>query len=225
MAPTKGESVMSDVSALLGRMDAEFASLDRSIKEFQQEQVQAHQAREQRMEKFQTVCDQLKAVWKPRLEALAAKFSERVQVKPTISRGQKSARFSFQSPLADIALTFSVSTDFDVKNVYLDYDLHLLPILMKYEPHQRMEFPLDKADPTAVGHWFDDRIIDFVKTYVALHQNQYYLRGKTVSDPISGTQFPKYAAAETLQLDGETYYFIGAETRREFQKEKALPVT
>jgi YHS domain-containing protein len=216
---------MSDVSALMSRIDAEFASMDRAIKDFQQEQVHAHQAREQRMEQFQKVCSQLQAVWKPRLEALAAKFGEKVQVKPTVSPAQRSAKYSFKSPLADIALTFSVSTDFDVKNVYVDSDLHLLPILMKYEPHQRLEFPLDRPDADAVGKWLDDRIVDFVKTYLALHQNQYYLKGKTVSDPISGTQFPKYAAAESLDYQGQTYYFIAADTRREFQKQKGLPVT
>jgi len=216
---------MSDVSALLGRIDAEFASMDQAIKNFQQEQVHAHQAREQRMEQFQKVCDKLTQVWKPRLEALAAKFGEKVQVKPTITPAQKSAKFSFKSPLADIALTFSASTDFDVRKLILDSDLHLLPILMKYEPHHRIEFPLDNADPAAVGKWLDDRIVDFVKTYVALHQNQYYLKGKTVTDPVSGTQFPKYAAAETLEHGGQTYHFIGSETRREFQKQKGLPVT
>ncbi len=216
---------MSDVSDLLSRIDSEFASMDKAIKDFQQENVRAHQAREQRMEQFQLVCDQLKGVWKPRLEALAQKFGDRVQVKPSITPSQKSARFAFKSPLAEIVLTFSVSTDFDVKTVYLDYDLHLLPILMKYEPHQRMEFPLDKPDPAALGKWIDDRIVDFVKAYLALHQNQYYLKGKTVTDPVSGTQFPKYAAAESLQHEGQTYYFIGAETRREFQKQKGLPVT
>lgn len=216
---------MSEVSSLISRIDAEFASLEKSIKGFQEEQVHAHQEREQRMEQFQKVCEQLKQVWKPRLEALAAKFGEKVEVKPAITPSQKSAKFSFQSPLADIALTFSASTDFDVRNVFLDYDLHLLPILMKYEPHQRIEFPLDSVKPEVVAKWFDDRIVDFVKTYIALHQNQYYLKGKTVADPISGTQFPRYAAAESLQLDGQTYYFIGAETRREFQKQKGLPVT
>jgi YHS domain-containing protein len=216
---------MSDVSALLGRIDAEFATVDKNIKNFQQEQVAAHEAREKRSERFQQVCEQLKAVWKPRLEALAAKFGEKVQVKPTLSPALKSARFAFQSPLADIVLTLSVSADFDVRNVYFDYDLHLLPILMKYEPHQRLEFPLEEVDEQAVGRWLDDRIVDFVKTYLALHQNQYYLKGKTVTDPVSGTQFPKYAAAESLQHEGTTYYFIGAETRREFQRQKGIPVT
>ena len=59
---------MSDVSDLLSRIDSEFASMDKAIKDFQQENVRAHQAREQRIEQFQIVCDQLKAVWKPREE-------------------------------------------------------------------------------------------------------------------------------------------------------------
>jgi hypothetical protein len=104
---------MSNVSELMSRIDSEFASMDKAIKEFQQEQVHAHQAREQRMEQFQKVCDQLKDVWKPRLDALASKFGDRVQVKPVVTPSQKSARFAFNSPLAEIVLTFSVSTDFD----------------------------------------------------------------------------------------------------------------
>lgn len=216
---------MSDVASLLGRIDAEFATVENSIKEFQAEQVQAHQAKEQRIEQFQQVCEQLKNVWGPRLEALAGKFGEKVQVKPALTPMQRAARFAFKSPLADIVLTLSASTDFEVRNVLLDYDLHVLPILMKFEPHRRMEFPLDQVDSAAVGTWIDDRIVEFVQTYLALHQNQYYLKGKTVTDPVSGTQFPKYAAAESLQHDGQTYYFIGSETRREFQKQKGLPVT
>jgi len=216
---------MSDLSALLGRIDAEFATVEKSIKEFQEEQVHAHQAKEQRIVKFQEVCEQLKKVWAPRLEALAGKFGEKVQVKPAITPLQKAAKFSFKSPLAEIALTFSALTDFEVRNVILDYNLHVLPILMKFEPHRRMEFPLDQVDEAAIGRWFDDRIVEFVQTYLALHQNQYYLKGKTVTDPVSGTQFPKYAAADSLQHDGQTFYFIGAETRREFQKQKGLPVT
>ncbi len=62
----------------------------------------------------------------------------------------------------------------------------------------------------------DDRLVDFVKTYLALHQNEYYLKDHMVEDPIAGIRFPKLAAAATLECDGKTYYFIGEETRREF---------
>jgi hypothetical protein len=94
--------------------------------------------------------------------------------------------------------------DFDVLNLVLNYDLHLLPILMKYEPHAQFECPLDRIDTEAIGRWVDDRIVDFVKTYLALHQNEYYLKGKLGTDPVSGTQFPKHAAADKLEYQGKT---------------------
>lgn len=216
---------MADVSSLMQRIDAEFAAVEKSIKSFQQEEVAAHQGREQRMETFHQVCDRLKEVWEPRLAALAKHFGEKVKVTPKITPAQRAAEFAFRSPLAEIVLKFSATTDFDVRKLVLNSDLHLLPILMKYEPHSQAEFPLDNVDPAAVGKWLDDRIVEFVKTYLALHQNEYYLKGKLETDPVSGTQFPKYAAADKIEHQGKTYYFIGTETRREFQKQKGLPVT
>jgi YHS domain-containing protein len=38
-----------------------------------------------------------------------------------------------------------------------------------------------------------------------------------VSDPVAGVRFPKFAAASSLEWGGRTYYFIGDETRREFE--------
>ena len=61
-----------------------------------------------------------------------------------------------------------------------------------------------------------------MKTYLSLHKNEYYLKGHMVTDPISDTQFPKYAAAATLNYEGKTYYFIGEETRKAFAEKKGI---
>jgi YHS domain-containing protein len=94
--------------------------------------------------------------------------------------------------------------------------------LMKFEPHAVLELPLDKVDPEAVAQWTEDRIVDFVKTYVALHENQYYLKDFLVQDPIAGVQFPKYAAAATLESNGTKYYFISDETQAEFRNREGI---
>ena len=99
----------------------------------------------------------------------------------------------------------------------LDYNLEILPILMQFDSHKQAEWPLDAVDRQAVANWIDDRLVDFVKTYLALQQNQYYLKDHMVEDPIAGIRFPKLAAAATVERDGKTYYFIGEETRREFE--------
>lgn len=213
---------MADLDTLMSRIETEFAANEIKIKEFQAQQVQEYQGRQERLELFATVCENLRNVWKPRLEALARKFGDKVKVTPAVTPSGREATFQFRSSLADIVLRFSASTDAEVRHLVLDYNLHILPILMKFEPHARIEFPLEAVDAAATAKWIDDRIVDFVKTYLSLHHNEYYLKGHMVADPISQTQFPKYAAAATLDWQGTKYYFIGEETRREFAKKNGI---
>lgn len=214
---------MADVTVLASRIDAEFAAVEKQIKEFQSQQVQDYQGRQQRLELFTKACDQLRSAWQPRLEALAKKFGDKVLVTPTVTPTGREATFQFRSPLADIVLRFSASTDYEVRNLVLDYDLHILPVLLKFESHVRAEFPLEAIDADAVARWIEDRIVDFVKTFLSLNQNEHYLKPHMVVDPISGTRFPKYAAAAKLDWQGSTYYFIGEATRLEFAKKNGIP--
>jgi YHS domain-containing protein len=213
---------MADLSTLISRIDAEFNASQEKIKKFQSQKVEEHKGREERLEKYGKVLEQLRDVWKPRLEALAQKFGDRVEVKPTVSPSRREATFAFKSPLAAIDLRFSVVTDHEVKNVIFNYDLEILPILMQFESHADIKFPLDAVDQEALARWIDDRIVSFVKTYLSVHENSYYLKGHLVQDPIAGISFPKYAAGATLQHKGKTYYFVGEETRREFEKQQGI---
>lgn len=212
---------MSDLNDLVSRIDAEFVAVDKKIKEFQAQELQDYQGRQQRLELYAKACHQLRETWRPRLEALARKFGDKVQVTPHVTPTAREATFQFRSPLADIVLRFSASIDYEVRNLVLDYDLHILPVLLKFQPHVRAEFPLESIDSDAIARWIDDRIVDFVRTFLELNQNEYYLKGHMVVDPISGTRFPKHAAAASLDCQGTTYYFISEETRSEFAKKNA----
>ncbi len=213
---------MAETNSLLDRLEEEFRGVEEKIKQHQTAKVQEFEGRQQRLEKFAAVCDDLNAVWKPRLEALAQKFKDRVQVTPVVGKSTRSATFKFQSPLARFYLTFMAMTDEDVRKLVLDYTLDILPILMNFERHSQLELPLDAVDPAAVGQWMDDRIIDAVRTYLQLHQNANYLKGHLVTDPVANVQFPEYAAAAKLVVNGKTYHFIGEETRDEFAKKNKV---
>jgi YHS domain-containing protein len=215
---------MTGVSELSDRNQDEFDAALAREKHLQTERVQAYQDRQQRLEKFTQLLEQLREVWRPRLEVLSTKFDERVDVKPTVEPGRRSATFAFQSKLARIKLTFSVSPDSDVRNLVFGYDLDIMPILMKFDKHKEIVFPLEKVDEAALAKWIDDCIVSFVQTYLSLHENQYYLKDHMVEDPIAKVQFPKYAAAATLDVKGKTYYFIDEASCREFQQKQASDV-
>lgn len=213
---------MSDTNALLDRLDSEFRGAEERIQKYQAEKVKEFEGRQERLEQFVGLCNRLSEVWKPRLESLAAKFKDRIQVAPHVSTNRRAATFVFQSPLARFNLTFSAMTDEDVRHLVLDYSLDVLPILMNFEKSAQLVLPFDNVDPAVVGSWIDDRIIDAVRVYFEMHRNANYLKGHLVRDPIANIEFPRFAAAATLDWNGKTYYFIGAETRAEFAKKNNL---
>ena len=209
---------MSDMSTLLNRIDAEFSALDAKIKVAQAEKQGEHQDRQQRLAAFEKEMETLPDVWKPRLEALIQRFGDKAKVTPTLESTNRTVNMQFQSELAKIRLRLSASIDQDVRHLILLYDLEILPALMQIDSHAQAEWPLEAIDRQAIGQWVDDRIVSFVKTYLSLHENEYYLKEHMVSDPVAGVRFPKFAAAATLDWGGKTYYFIGDDTRREFEE-------
>jgi YHS domain-containing protein len=210
---------MADIQSLLGRIDAEFSAVKDRIQQAQADYLHKHHERQERLAKFEALLAELQAVWKPRLDALMQKFGDKVEVTPHVTATGRDAIFKFTSNLASIRLRLSASTDREVRNLILDYNLEIVPILMKFDSHQQAEWPLDAVDKEAVGNWVEDRIIDFVKTYLSLHENEYYLKDHMVEDPIAKVRFLKYAAGATMEKNGKTIYFISEETRKDFEKQ------
>jgi YHS domain-containing protein len=208
---------MSDVDDLVARINAEVASHREKVSQFRDEHVQEHKDRLVRLEKLESVFEQLRGIWAPRLESLVAQFKDSVKVTPTVTPGERQGTFEFRSPLAHITLRFTAAADTEVKHVVLSYDLDILPIYMQFEKHAEISFLLDAVDRDAVARWFDDRIVTFVKVYLSLYENEYYLRDHMVEDPVAHVKFPKFVAGATLERGGKTYYFISEDTRREFE--------
>jgi YHS domain-containing protein len=213
---------MPDTNSLASRIDAEFSALEQRYKVRHVEATHQYQERQKRLEQLGTLFDRLRDIWKPRLEVLVKKFGDRVKVAPRLTPSTREATFEFESNLARISLKFSASTDRDVTQVVLGYDLNIIPVLTRFEGHSELAFPLDAVDPAAVATWVDDRIVSFVKTYLSLHDSEFYLKDQMVEDPVAGVRFPKFAAGATLEWDGETYYFVDEETRREFEKQQRI---
>jgi YHS domain-containing protein len=220
--PAKEDFIMPDINSLASRIDAEFLAVDEKIKKFQSQKVEAYKDRQQRLEQLGKLFDELQDIWGPRLNLLLKKFGDRVKVTPRVVPSTREATFEFQSELARVRLRFSATTDRDVQKLVMTYNLDIVPVLMRFTPHAEAEFPLTAVNKEAVGKWIDDRVVDFVQTYLALAQDEIYLKEQMVEDPVAQVRFPKMAAATTLEWQGQKYYFIGEETRREFEKQNKI---
>lgn len=213
----------NELNALKGRIDAEFAGFRKEIESFQSAAKSEYDAREKRFQElFVPAAERVAGIARPRLELLLDHFKDKMDVKPAISQHLREVVLKLDSPLARIDLTFRLSHDAEVRNLVLDQTLEVLPILMRFDDHSGLTVPLDKIDDAKITQWLDDRIVKFVQTVGAIHQNQYYLKDHLVTDPVAGVQMPKYAAKSVLEADGTKYYFISDETRDQFAKQRGI---
>ena len=112
--------------------------------------MEKHKQRQTRLEQLGKVFDELRDIWKPRLELLVKKFEGRVQTTPRIVPSTREVTFDFQSRLAHVRLKLSAFTDRDIEKLILSYDLEIIPILMRFKPHDELELTLNEVDKEAV---------------------------------------------------------------------------
>jgi YHS domain-containing protein len=218
---------MTDISALLKRIDQEVAAEAVRQKAGWTEVLRDNRDRASRLQRYEVEAKHLIELVKPRLDAFVERFKAVVQAEPVVRQHTRAVNLTFAATVAKVTLRFEVFPDEDVQHTRLECTQEIIPVVVPYDKQSVLAFPLGGARDDAVAQWFDDRIVAFVKVYVAVVRRDAALREQLkdqfVEDPVAGVQFPKYLAASTLERDGRTYYFVDDETRRAFETQPAAP--
>jgi hypothetical protein len=216
---------MTNIDALIKRIDQEVSGEVKREKTAWAEQVQVNRERGPKLERYEAVAKHLTDLLKPRLAAFIERFKDVVKAEPIVREHTRAMHLTFAATVAKVSLTFEVFPDGDVSHVRLECTQEIIPVLVRYDKHSVLELPLDAVQDDAVVQWFDERIVTFVKVYLALLRQdddlKEHLKDQFVEDPVTKIRFPKYLASSTLERDGRTYCFLDEDTRREF--EKGLP--
>jgi hypothetical protein len=163
---------MSDVTNLRQQLDAELSGAVSRAQQTQQAWERFSKGLDERMKKFDALLERLRPIWTPRLELLRDRFAKLAKGEPEVKPHERSITFTFTSKYR-VELKLSAYPDKDVRNLVLEYDLLIIPILIKYDRQARLEMPLDSVDEEAIARWLDDRIVAFVKTYVTLQGDEF----------------------------------------------------
>jgi hypothetical protein len=163
-------------SNLEQRIRAEFDARAQRIRKSEEAQANEARVREKRMQKFNEVCEDLHSLVQPRIEAFGRALGEQAKLTPTITPAERSATVAFMIDLANVTLTVRMAPDPEVTKLVLEYDLLILPMFFDYDRYARLEMPLEKIDRAAVAKWLDDRIMSCVRSYLAIQDNEHYLR-------------------------------------------------
>ena len=216
---------MTDINTLFNRIDQEIAAEAQRQKRDWAKLMQVNRERELRLQRYETEAKQIIELVMPRLEAFIQRFKAVVKAEPVVRQHTHAVNLTFAATVAKVTLRFEVFPDEDVDHIRLECTQEIVPVVVRYDKQSVLEFPVGGVRDDAVVQWFDDRIIAFVKAYIALVRQdaplQEQLKDQFVEDPVAKIRFPKYLASSTLERDGRTYYFVDEETRREFEKQPA----
>jgi hypothetical protein len=213
---------MSDVNNLVARIEGAITGEKERLRRRQQQLLREHLERQELLKRYQRAQARVVEITKPRLEALAKRAGERVKVTPLLSQTRRQATFEFRSAKAHITLTFSVAPDYAVKNVVVDFDLNIVPVVWKFDSHAEFTTPIEPLDADGLARWLDDRIVGFVELLIQVLEDEFLGKAEYAEDPIANVRFPKFAAGATLDHGGQTYFFIDDATKAEFAPRMGL---
>ncbi len=96
------------------------------------------------------------------------------------------------------------------------YRLRILPVFMDYERFAEVAFPADRVDEVALAAWIENRLLEFVRTYLRIRTHPGYHHSQLVTDPVCQMTFAIGAAAARLEQGGRTFYFCSLHCRDAF---------
>jgi YHS domain-containing protein len=216
---------MFEITTLIKRIDHEIAAEVGRQKGAWSDLMRANRERALRLQQYESEAQHVIDLLRPRLDAFLERFKAVVKAEPTVREHTRAVNLRFAATVANATLRFEVFPDRDANHIRLECTQEIIPVLVRYDKQSVLEFPLGGVEDDAVVQWFDDRIVSFVKLYIAVVRQDAALREQLkdqfVEDPVAKVRFPKYLASSTLERDGRTYYFVDEDTRREFEHQPA----
>ncbi len=206
------------------RIQTEIEKAARRMEEVRREAGQESEALSDRYEMFEAISKRL--VSDPRagqLKRLADMF-DNAQIERSHDyagyRGVVAFRHTPKFP-ARVRLRMAMVHDAEVRNVLLTYDLEITPVFIQFQRHDQIAFPLDKVDSERLFEWADDKIIQFVRTYMELEFADQYQKENLVTDPVLRERFSRILSVGEVEYEGHAYFFLTHKSKDMFEKEPA----
>ena len=185
-----------------------------------QEAVEYMAAYGTRRVRFEDLAERLNLrIIRPRLEAVASYFvnAEMQQEEPP-NRSSCVFEYCERFP-AHARLEFSVEHDVRFEKVVLHTRTHMMPVFVRINEQDNLMLPLDHVDETQAADWIEERLLEFLDTYLRIDGGGDEFSEEPATDPVCGMQISRAAAAASDSYYGHPYYFCCEDCHQKFQQE------
>ncbi len=174
---------------------------------------------EQRHERFTVIADRImQTLIRPRMEKLHSYFSN-ARFLPPGNSGKHHCTCCFEHTSeypATAKLELAVSRDGECETLLILYNLDILPVFFQFQGSDQLAMPLAQCAEKKIADWVDQKIVDFVDTYLRLETVDQYQADNLVNDPVCGMRVNKAFAAAKMEYKGATYYFCLGDCQKKF---------
>jgi YHS domain-containing protein len=210
---------MSDINLLEQRVKERLAAADERRQLRQSHLQQQMDELGRRHQQFTAVANHLmQEIICPRMQKLAEHFDNaqlaeggQPQNHHCVCCLQHTDRFP-----ATARLELAVSHDADYQTVQVLYHLEILPVFFSFKANDQMAFPRGAVNEEQVAAWVDDRLVEFVDSYLQLETTYQYQSDNTVIDPVCGMYVNKVEAPARFEYRNRMYYFCLDECLQKF---------
>lgn len=209
------EDFQSRIDSLLAQADAQRDTHQDHIRQRMEEDAR-------HADQFNRIASRLlSGVIRPRMEALAGRFDNATLLNPTDTSGALCTCAFGHTPRfpASTRLSLSVSPGERMERVSIVYRLQILPVFIRFKDMDQIDFSADAIDEANAAKWVEDRLTEFVETYLQLETAKHYQSENMETDPVCGMPVNRNWAAATAEYGGKSYYFCIDECRRRFAED------
>ena len=203
------------IAVLLRDVDVRFAAQQRA-RELSMERFTAKKGH------FERVAGELiESVVRPRLQVLVRALAHSGSLEVLDGGHGLAVPFSHTDDFpAHARVDVSIAHDPAFNRAWCAFSATIIPILMEYERDKRLEVSLDSPDELRLGEFLDQRIENFVASYMSVREpDSMYQKGRLVTDPVCGMTFRRVDAQSVLEHEGRLVFFCADVCRKQFEAE------
>jgi YHS domain-containing protein len=210
---------MSELNELEQRIKEKFGEHQANLKRRNHSMAESMKRVDERFERCTTLADELvHSVLRPRMKKLAEFFpNAKVEESEQVGSHQSVCRFTHSERFpATARLEIGFGADRDNANFEIHYCLQILPIFFDFPKEDSTRIPLDQVNADKVGKWIEQKIGDFLDSYLKIETVEQYQSNNLATDPVCGMAVNRYHAPAQMDHEGMTYYFCVEDCRRKF---------
>jgi len=156
-------------------------------------------------------------VIKPRLDVVAELFpSARTMFDEQACRSWCWFASSDRFPVT-AKVEFAIEHDESVERMFVRYEGCLMPVFVRFQPHDKLTVRLSEMKAQQIAGWVEERIIEFLETYLHHDRGQDDLEEDILTDPVCGMRLQRSDVRAQADYRGHPYFFCSTECREKFE--------